>query len=247
MRSASRKPGAGITRFMLPAMGSTITPAIASPWATKAASIAAESLYGSTIVSLAIALGTPADEGWPNVKAPDPASHRYAPSPRVKKRGVPPTERNARTGELTPAGIVRSARAKSSSLRLTCEPPRLRPHWPIRPLRCPRRGRNSYRGAVTRAAGEGPRDAGIDGQCESSHEVEACRNDSRRRSREAEARRRSSRFLLRLRWRPWRGAFGEKRRDAVTSLLRRTDGGNVQGGARDYVSVDRSMGDAADP
>ena len=35
-----------------------------------------------------------------------------------KKRGVPPTERNARTGELTPAGIVRCARAKSSSLRL---------------------------------------------------------------------------------------------------------------------------------
>ena len=35
-----------------------------------------------------------------------------------KKRGVPPTERKARTGELTPAGIVRWARAKSSSLRL---------------------------------------------------------------------------------------------------------------------------------
>ena len=35
-----------------------------------------------------------------------------------KKRGVPPTERKARTGELTPAGIVRCARANSSSLRL---------------------------------------------------------------------------------------------------------------------------------
>ena len=35
------------------------------------------------------------------------ASQRYGPSPRVKKRGVPPTERNARTGELTPAGIER--------------------------------------------------------------------------------------------------------------------------------------------
>ena len=41
------------------------------------------------------------------------------PRPRAKKRGVPPTERNARTGELTPAGIVRCARAKSSSLRLS--------------------------------------------------------------------------------------------------------------------------------
>ena len=41
-----------------------------------------------------------------------------APSPRAKKRGVPPTERKARTGELTPAGIVRCARANSSSLRL---------------------------------------------------------------------------------------------------------------------------------
>ena len=43
---------------------------------------------------------------------------RTAPSPRAKKRGVPPTERKARTGELTPAGIVRCARANSSSLRL---------------------------------------------------------------------------------------------------------------------------------
>jgi hypothetical protein len=34
------------------------------------------------------------------------------PAPRVKKRGVPPTERKARTGELTPPGMVRWARAK---------------------------------------------------------------------------------------------------------------------------------------
>src|SRR5690606_6875664 len=33
------------------------------------------------------------------------------------KRGVPPTERKARTGELTPPGIVLEARAKSSELR----------------------------------------------------------------------------------------------------------------------------------
>src|SRR5439155_24334648 len=66
-------------------------------------------------------------------------------------------------------------------------PPRLRPHWPIRPLRSalgPLRGRNSRRGVVTRAAGEGPRDAGIDGQCESAHEADSYCNDSRRRSKE---------------------------------------------------------------
>src|SRR4051812_17652053 len=32
------------------------------------------------------------------------------------KRGVPPTARNARTGELTPPGMTRRARSKSSSL-----------------------------------------------------------------------------------------------------------------------------------
>ena len=45
------------------------------------------------------------------------------------------------------------------------------------------------RGVVTRAAGEGPRDAGIDGQCESAHEADSCGNESVRRSKEAEARR----------------------------------------------------------
>src|SRR4051794_3384850 len=34
------------------------------------------------------------------------------PSARVMKRGVPPTARNARTGELTPPGITRWARSK---------------------------------------------------------------------------------------------------------------------------------------
>src|SRR5882757_7569844 len=42
---------------------------------------------------------------------------------------------------------------------------------PLRCALCPQRGSNSRRGIVTRAAGEGPRDAGIDGQCESSHEA----------------------------------------------------------------------------
>ena len=34
------------------------------------------------------------------------------------KRGVPPTERNARTGELTPPGVVRCARANRETLVL---------------------------------------------------------------------------------------------------------------------------------
>src|SRR5690606_10481684 len=33
------------------------------------------------------------------------------------KRGVPPTERKARTGELTPPGMERMARERSSALR----------------------------------------------------------------------------------------------------------------------------------
>src|SRR5688572_28946548 len=38
------------------------------------------------------------------------------PSARVMKRGVPPTARNARTGEFTPPGITCIARANNSSL-----------------------------------------------------------------------------------------------------------------------------------
>src|SRR5207248_2685506 len=57
-------------------------------------------------------------------------------------------------------------------------------------LRCPRRGSNSRRGVVTRAAGEGPRGAGIDGHCESAHEADFRCDDSRFRSKEAEALRR---------------------------------------------------------
>src|SRR5947207_12834896 len=47
-------------------------------------------------------------------------------------------------------------------------------------------GEHSRLGVVTRAAGEGPRDAGIDGQCESAHEADSGCNDSRRTSKEAE-------------------------------------------------------------
>src|SRR5690606_28525029 len=40
----------------------------------------------------------------------------YGPCARLMKRGVPPTERKARTGELTPPGMLRQARSKSSAL-----------------------------------------------------------------------------------------------------------------------------------
>ena len=50
-------------------------------------------------------------------------------------------------------------------------------------------GEQASRGVVTRAAGEGPREAGIDGDCESSHEADSRRGDSRLGSKEAEARR----------------------------------------------------------
>src|SRR5438046_8198010 len=55
----------------------------------------------------------------------------------------------------------------------------------------PPEGEHSRLGVVTRAAGEGPRAAGIDGQCESAHEADSGCNDSRRTSKEAEVRRRS--------------------------------------------------------
>src|SRR5688572_5028548 len=41
----------------------------------------------------------------------------YGPSARAMKRGVPPTARNARTGEFTPPGMTFWARSKSSRLR----------------------------------------------------------------------------------------------------------------------------------
>jgi len=40
---------------------------------------------------------------------------------------------------------------------------------------------------VTRAAGEGPRAAGIDGHCESAWEADSCRGDSVCSTNEAEA------------------------------------------------------------
>jgi hypothetical protein len=58
---------------MLPATGSTMMPAISSGCALKASATSSRSLYESTSVSLAMAAGTPADEGWPKVNAPEPA------------------------------------------------------------------------------------------------------------------------------------------------------------------------------
>src|SRR6187551_3803699 len=40
------------------------------------------------------------------------------PSARAMKRGVPPTARNARTGELTPPGMTLCARSKSAAFVL---------------------------------------------------------------------------------------------------------------------------------
>jgi hypothetical protein len=45
------------------------------------------------------------------------ASCTFAPAPFWKKQGVPPTERKARTGELTPPGMWRWARSNSCWLR----------------------------------------------------------------------------------------------------------------------------------
>ena len=57
----------------------------------------------------------PAAGAAPSARA---ASVIVAPCAEATKNGVPPTERNERTGEFTPPGITACARAKSSSLRL---------------------------------------------------------------------------------------------------------------------------------
>ena len=55
--------------------------------------------------------------------------------------------------------------------------------------RHPPEGEQASLGVVTRAAGEGPREAGIDGNCESSHEADTRRCNPRLGAKEAEARR----------------------------------------------------------
>jgi hypothetical protein len=59
---------------MLPAAASLMTHAIWSPNSAKAASTAATSLYGSTMVSTVAAPVTPGDDGRPSVATPEPAS-----------------------------------------------------------------------------------------------------------------------------------------------------------------------------
>src|SRR5688500_11925328 len=77
-------------------------------------------------------------------------SQARAPSARSMTRGVPPTERNARTGELTAPGKRRSARAISSIERVGAAVSLIRqPHWryPNRSVRGrpPRRHSSAYR------------------------------------------------------------------------------------------------------
>ncbi len=59
---------------MLPAAASVMTAAMVSPRAENAASTAATSLYGSTIVSAVAAPVTPGVSGSARVATPDPAA-----------------------------------------------------------------------------------------------------------------------------------------------------------------------------
>ena len=70
---SSRNPGAGGTTPMLPTTGSTMTAAISLPRDSKRARSAGRSLNASVAVLLAVAAGTPAESGTPNVAAPEPA------------------------------------------------------------------------------------------------------------------------------------------------------------------------------
>jgi hypothetical protein len=72
-RSAALKPSNGGTAPMLAAAASVITQAMLSPCAAKAASTAATSLYGRTIVSPACAPVTPGVSGRASVATPEPA------------------------------------------------------------------------------------------------------------------------------------------------------------------------------
>src|SRR6516165_5464962 len=54
-------------------------------------------------------------------------SHTYGPEPRATKYGAPPTERKARTGELTPPGITRSARSNRDALVVPRDPSAMEP------------------------------------------------------------------------------------------------------------------------
>ena len=73
LRNDSRKPGAGGTQFMFPAIGSTITAAIRSPNRANASRTPTASLKSRVSVCSASAAGTPGEVGTPKVSAPEPA------------------------------------------------------------------------------------------------------------------------------------------------------------------------------
>ena len=75
-RSRGRYAGRGSTSPMFPGIGSTITAAIWSRFASasNAASMASRSLNGTTRVSATHPGVTPADPGIPSVRAPEPAA-----------------------------------------------------------------------------------------------------------------------------------------------------------------------------
>ena len=77
-RSASRKPGFGSTKFMLPQIGSTMTQPSVSPRSAKSRRSASSSLNGSVSVCFATSAGMPGELGTPSVSAPEPALTRRA-------------------------------------------------------------------------------------------------------------------------------------------------------------------------
>src|SRR4051794_18244109 len=85
----------------------------------------------------------------------------------------------------------------------------------------PQRGSNSRLGAVTRAADEGPRVAGIGGECKSSREADTHGDESRRGSNEAEARRREVDPAKQRSIKPPTGT--SNRRGAVSFAMHRPD------------------------
>src|SRR5215213_3948247 len=72
-------------------------------------------------------------------------SWRYGPLALLMNRGVPPTDRNARTGEFTPPGVTVRARSKAASLRTVAaagrtvisSAPCVCDRVPRRPIECP--------------------------------------------------------------------------------------------------------------
>ena len=67
-----------LTKFILPAIGSTITHAILFLYLLKILSKEEGSLYGMEIVSFDEPFVTPLELGFPNVAAPEPASTKKA-------------------------------------------------------------------------------------------------------------------------------------------------------------------------